>query len=171
MNALRVFAGLAVLMLAVVACSSESDTAAATTTAPPTVPFEDWASEAEAVCADFHDSFAEGEWAGAAPYTVAAEELSKLSLPSEETADSLTLAMKDLAAATETFSIEIEQAVGPGDSWDLDEAGRVWITPAGAAFFEARQSDIPEHVGLAALAAMGELERSAEAVGLNDCIP
>ena len=168
-KALRVFVGVAVLILAVVACSSESDPAPVTTVAPPTVPFEDWVSEATAVCAEFQDTFVEGEWAGAGPYTVASKKLAQLSLPSEGTAEAFTLAMEDAAAAYEAFAIQIEQNVGPDEGWDLTEDGKVWVTPAGEAFFMSAPSDIPEEFGLAALAARDELERSAEAAGLDLC--
>ena len=147
--------------------SSEGD--AASTEPAPTVPFDEWASEAAAVCAEFHDSFVEGEWAGATPYTVASTKLAQLSLPSEGTAEALILAMEDAAVAYEAFAIQIEQNVGPGEGWDLTEDGAVWVTPAGEPFFMAQPADIPQDVGLAAIAALDELERSAEAAGLDLC--
>jgi hypothetical protein len=96
--------------------------------------------------------------------------LSKLTLPSEETAEALALAMNDAAAAVEAFSFEIEQAVEPGGGWDLTGDGKVWVIPPGEPWFMSTESDIPEAVGLAMMAAQDELERSAVAVGLTDCM-
>ena len=140
------------------------------TTTQPTVSLAGWRSAAETVCADFRDSFTEG-WDGSAPYAAAAEELSRLPLTSGGAPATFVEAMKDAAAAVEAFSVQIKQRVDPDKGWSLDKAGRVWVTPAGAAWFEASDIEFPADVALAMFAARDELERTAKLVGLEDFLP